>query len=531
MSIHRSLSLTLSLALCLIILAAFLAMVGGPIQAQGTTRHVAPGGNCNGAPLCYATIQAAVDAAGNGDLIKVANGVYNQVNNQGGSNQVVYLDRTLTIRGGYAILDWTTADPQANPTILDAEEQGRGILIAGPGITVTLEGLRITGGDATAAGESGGGLHASDATVIVRRSDIYSNTAEAYGGGLYLVQSTFTLEASTVQSNTVLASDYYEGGGAVFASACQTSLNDNIFGHNASGERAGGVYLGGGQASLVGNTFVDNRGLGREGGGVHARNAQVTLTENAFRENQAHWGGGVYADMGTVTLTLNVFFSNTATVYSGGAVAILDGSGRMDHNTFTANRANSRGGGVHLYQSDATFDGNLFADNRVVGDGGGLSALGQSQTLVNNAFVDNQATDQAGGLLLIGTTTTLWHTTLARNGDLAVYVDTGTAHFTNTLVYSHSVGVESDGGNVWMRRTLWEDNPTPTIGGVTEVESQAGNTALAADGYHLTFNSDARDAALELGVTTDVDAGPRGANPDIGADEFTFPRFVPLTYK
>jgi pectin methylesterase-like acyl-CoA thioesterase len=48
-------------------------------QAQGTILHVAPGGDCGGASPCYATIQAAVDAASNGDTIKVAQGTYTSI--------------------------------------------------------------------------------------------------------------------------------------------------------------------------------------------------------------------------------------------------------------------------------------------------------------------------------------------------------------------------------------------------------------------------------------------------------------------
>lgn len=57
----------------------------------------------------------------------------------GNVTQVLYLDKSLTIRGGYRTTAWKTPDPVANPTILDAQGQGRAAYITGP-ISPTLGG-------------------------------------------------------------------------------------------------------------------------------------------------------------------------------------------------------------------------------------------------------------------------------------------------------------------------------------------------------------------------------------------------------
>lgn len=46
--------------------------VASPIVAAPTTRYVAPHATCAGALPCYATLQAAIDAADLGDEIRVA---------------------------------------------------------------------------------------------------------------------------------------------------------------------------------------------------------------------------------------------------------------------------------------------------------------------------------------------------------------------------------------------------------------------------------------------------------------------------
>jgi len=108
----------------------------------------------------YSSVQAAVDDAGEGDVIKVAGGIYTDVqarpapagyNGPSVITQVVYVSNTVTIQGGYTTTNWLTPYPITQPTTLDAQGQGRVLLIAGD-VSPTIEGLRIKGGDATGLG-------------------------------------------------------------------------------------------------------------------------------------------------------------------------------------------------------------------------------------------------------------------------------------------------------------------------------------------------------------------------------------------
>jgi hypothetical protein len=150
---RRVLSLFLSVALCVVALAALLVLAGDPARAQASTRYVATtgtdSGGCTDPNSPCRTVQYAVDAADDEDLIKVATGIYTDVHLRSGIIQTVFITKTVAIQGGYAVPGFIDPpDPETNPTTLDAAGQGRVLYVVG-NISPTIEGLRITGGKAS----------------------------------------------------------------------------------------------------------------------------------------------------------------------------------------------------------------------------------------------------------------------------------------------------------------------------------------------------------------------------------------------
>ncbi|RLJ03768.1 MAG: hypothetical protein DRP08_03040, partial [Candidatus Aenigmatarchaeota archaeon] len=135
--------------LCLITLLLALGIDNTPALANPGVIRVHP--TCNGIPApCYTSFQDAVDAASPGDEIHIAQGAYTGVRQKGGITQVVYITKSLTLLGGWSN-DFSTRDPVAHPTVVDAQGLGRAVVVSGP-VTVTLDGLRITGGNAQGLG-------------------------------------------------------------------------------------------------------------------------------------------------------------------------------------------------------------------------------------------------------------------------------------------------------------------------------------------------------------------------------------------
>ena len=133
---------------------------------------MAPGG----AGGCYASIQQAVTAAGDGDTVQVAQGVY---------FETVVISKSLTLAGGWND-DFSVQDWDNYVTTIDAEGNGSVIRTALPfgvsAITVTIEGFTLMHGDASAHLGWGGGILLQDdfngmSQFTVRHNVISNNYA------------------------------------------------------------------------------------------------------------------------------------------------------------------------------------------------------------------------------------------------------------------------------------------------------------------------------------------------------------------
>ncbi len=265
----RMLNLFVSLLLAAGLL---LAVFAGdfPAAATLTTRHVAPNGDCAGATPCYATLQTAIDAAAPGDEIRVAQGVYTDVTafeyHLSGWTQVItqamFISKPLTVRGGYAITDWTVSQPMSYPTVINPQGQGRGGVIAAPSgtpsIAVTVEGLVITNGYAEG---SGGGLYADGGTVTISGCHIHHNHGGSLAGGLYLNSHSVTLTQNRIEHNTG------EGYGVAVEMGLPVRLFDNYILSNTNG-----LLLWSNVAALTNTVIAGNAdtGLTLIGGDVRA---------------------------------------------------------------------------------------------------------------------------------------------------------------------------------------------------------------------------------------------------------------------
>ncbi|MEZ4634335.1 MAG: right-handed parallel beta-helix repeat-containing protein, partial [Caldilineaceae bacterium] len=204
----------------------------------------------------YTSVQSAVDAAATGDLIKVA-GVCREVTERNGLRQVLYLDKNVTLRGGYDPDNWTASYPMTQVTSIQPISTARSIYISG-GVTPLIESLTIQGGNGSGQGGGPDGQDAGSNLYVVDASPVFSNTvirdggSVVYGGAGFLLRSDAQFITNTVATNSAVA------GAAFFLSDSTATFTDNFFERNGASKDGGAFFLSGSTAQISANTFKQN---------------------------------------------------------------------------------------------------------------------------------------------------------------------------------------------------------------------------------------------------------------------------------
>jgi hypothetical protein len=223
-------------------------------------------------------------------VVKVAAGVYTDVHARDGLTQVVYISKTVTVRGGYSTADdfAEPPDPDANPTILNAEGRGRVIVIRGAGPTV--EGFVITGGDGY---YSGGGIHIDGGSPIIRGNRIEGNHATGDGGAIFVNGGSAHILDNFIVENAAT----WAGGLRIINNAAATIVGNEIMG-NAAQNSGGGIDVDccGGTAPFVAQNVIIGNSAGAYGGGIIVNATNAILVNNILANNQAGSGATAWLD-------------------------------------------------------------------------------------------------------------------------------------------------------------------------------------------------------------------------------------------
>lgn len=442
--------------------------------------------NATGAPA-YCTIQAAVDDAGAGDLIRVAAGAYTE-------NVLIPSGSDLTIAGD-----------DASSTIVDGGDVERVFRIFSSS-TVTLTRLGVTNGNFSL----GGGVYAVQADVRIERSLLYANTAANAGGGLFAVDSDITIQNSAVFDNSAV-------------------------------DDGGGVAVEGEGALMVRDSSVRANEANR-GGGIYALDTSLDLRDSEVTDNTAVTGGGVFRNKGYLGAFDSLIQGNVATTGTGGGIATDDDATadtllELYNVRVLSNTADSHGGGVYLGTGPSkslTLQDSDINYNVTAGDGGGINVEEGHLTISDSVLYRNVAADDGGGgyLYSAAADATVQNSFIGGNeagddgGGLFAGATAGTAlDIDRSLIYDNRAGGE--GGALFSDRTDLTQSTvysnTATLGGGVFVgdhfsgynSTLSGNLSseqgggLFADGY-LNLNAMtivSNTAAAGGGVQFDSAAG------------------------
>ncbi|MCA9930794.1 MAG: hypothetical protein KC419_20055, partial [Anaerolineales bacterium] len=249
------------------------------------TRHVAASGaadttNCTDPANPCATIQYAHDQSVDNDTILISTGTYTDtITRTIGASvaaQVVYVEKSLTIRGGYNVADsFTSYEPITNAVTLSGEDVRRVFFIT-DGVTVTLSSLFVENGASALQG-----------------------VAPTAGGAIYNNGANLTITGTWFTANNA------QFGGVLYHKSGNLNVGNAVFANNSGSGQGGAVYLDSGSTDLINNTFVENTAAG-DGGAVYAVAGSLDLFNNIFSDNGGSAGArAVYAISPAVVLSNN----------------------------------------------------------------------------------------------------------------------------------------------------------------------------------------------------------------------------------
>ena len=217
-------------------------------MAQADARYV---------PEDYVTIQAAIDAAENGDSVLIAPGTYGG----DGNTNVSLRGKRLLISG---------QDPNAE-TLIDVENTGRAFTLQ----MGEPEGTRITRLTffrcrAPGAGD-GGAILVSDATVRIEEC-VFRQDGAGRGGAVWIERGSAEISDCIFEGNVA------DEGGAVGIADADVTITRSVFYTNWGVSIGGALWSERGQLALEQCTCVNN--LANQTGSVLGAYAQSLVTIN-----------------------------------------------------------------------------------------------------------------------------------------------------------------------------------------------------------------------------------------------------------
>jgi parallel beta-helix repeat protein len=149
----------------------------------------------------FDTIQAAIDAACDGDTVIVRDGTYTGA----GNRDLDFGGRAITVRSENGP-DNCIINAQGN----ESEPHRCFNFHSGEGEDSVVDGFTITGGYSV----DGGGIYCESSSPTITNNTITANTAIGHGGGIRCYYSSPTITNNTITANTAQRST----GGAIYCS-------------------------------------------------------------------------------------------------------------------------------------------------------------------------------------------------------------------------------------------------------------------------------------------------------------------------
>jgi len=222
-----------------------------------------------------ATVQAAINAASEGDEIWVAAGTYpehlqNRIVSEAAVNVGLY--------GGFAG-DETSRDQRdlaAHRTVLDGTDSGTVLRITGgAGPATRIDGFDIRRGYATGMTNVGGGIYVLGSGPVIANNRIVTNLSDGIGGGILLWGYRIVPPAAqaAITDNQILENRSGDGGAGIAIIGASPEISRNVLARNYTSGQGGGIGCWTTESSKICSPRIANNRIYE-----NAANFQLTRT-------------------------------------------------------------------------------------------------------------------------------------------------------------------------------------------------------------------------------------------------------------
>ena len=331
------------------------------LASAGTTNH--------------SSISAAIAGAGSGGTVSVCGGTWAE---------------SLTISDAVSLVGIGVPE-------IYVPGGGSGATLVVTGGTVTLTGLRLTGGAGTDyngdSATEGGNLLVLGGTVNAHNVLLNSGYSAVGGGAAVISPGSAQFDGCEFTLNAA-----GDGGALYVGSQAQVTLVDSTFHNNSADNNGGAVYLGP-QAELTvnGDTYTSNYAAA-DGGAIYVGpDAVADVTDTEFSDNEAAYAGAALAAVSPTHLAVSGSYFSGGLSFTGGAAYVqATVATTISGSVFDSNTAYEEGGALFFDGADLILDTNSFTSNAALD--GGAFFLGDNTVanLLSNSFTANSASRSGG---------------------------------------------------------------------------------------------------------------------------------------
>ena len=316
-----------------------------------------------------------------------------------GRRIITATDSNVTIDGP-TLKNWTVLNPLNETT---GTGKG-GIVYINHGDFTLLSGA--VQDSITSNVTNGGAVYVYDGNFTMEGGSIsntYLGTSTSYGGSVYIEGASNNNHAEvTISGGTItgMLESKTQGatyGGCVAAKFADVTISDGVIENGYAKTQGGNIYVTGDANLYIRGGIIQNGYAGSSGGNIYVIG---TTTQSAEDIPQ------VVMDGGTVQNGVSAGTS-TVTVYGGGGIAASRSNVTINGGELVNNSAYNCGGGLYVSEGQLTMTGgNISGNDNYAGKGGGIYAsLRGDLNIIGGMISDNSATGDGAGIYMRGMNT------------------------------------------------------------------------------------------------------------------------------